>query len=195
MPDTKQLWILAGGNGSGKSTFYRHYLEGYGIKFVNADIIANEIRPKSSKDLSYQAAEIAEKIRNELLEQGVSFCYETVFSHESKIDFIAKAKSLGYKIILVYIHLNHAGLNEARVFQRTKEGGHDVPSEKIYSRIPRTMNHIKKALAIVDEARILDNSFEKDRFRQIAVMKAGKYEIRVEQTPDWLKEILPVEIA
>lgn len=194
MPDKKQLWILAGGNGAGKSTFYKHYLEVHGIKFVNADIIAKEIRSRGAREVSYIAAEIAGKIRNDLLSQGVSFCFETVFSHESKIDFLAQAKSLGYEIILIYIHLINSSLNEARVYQRTKEGGHDVPAEKIHSRIPRTMKHIKEALAIVDEARILDNSYEGDRFNQVAVMKSGKYEILIEPAPDWLKEILPVEI-
>lgn len=194
MPNKKQLWVLAGGNGAGKSTFYKHYLEDYGMIFVNADIIAKEISPKSSKELSYSAAAMAAKIRNDLLSQGVSFCFETVFSHESKIDFIAHAKSLGYKIILVYIHLINSSLNEARVYQRTKEGGHDVPIEKIHSRIPRTMEHIKNAITIVDEAWILDNSSEKDRFKQMVVMKSGEYEVKVNQIPEWVKDILPIEI-
>ncbi len=191
MPNKKQLWVLAGGNGAGKSTFYKHYLADYGLKFVNADMIAREINPKYSEELSYEAAKIAEKIRNDLLSQGASFCFETVFSHESKIDFLAQAKALGYKIILVYIYLINPSLNEARVYQRTKEGGHSVPTEKIYSRIPRTIKNIKTALTIVDEARILDNSSEEDRFKQIVVMKEGKYEIKVDQIPDWVKNILP----
>ena len=194
MPDKKQLWVLAGGNGAGKSTFYKHYLENSGMIFVNADIIAKEIGPKSSKESSYSAAAMAEKIRNDLLSQGVSFCFETVFSHESKIDFIAHAKSLGYEIILVYIHLINSNLNEARVYQRTKEGGHDVPADKIHSRIPRTMEHIKNAIPIVDEAWILDNSSEKDRFKQMVVMKSGEYEIKVNQIPEWVKDILPIKI-
>jgi predicted ABC-type ATPase len=36
----KQLWILAGGNGSGKSTFYEQYLRPQGLSFVNTDLIA-----------------------------------------------------------------------------------------------------------------------------------------------------------
>ena len=193
MPNKKQLWVLAGGNGAGKSTFFKHYLVDYGIKLVNADLIAKEINAEKSEQLSYDAATIAESIRNDLLSQGVSFCFETVFSHESKIDFIARAKGMGYKIILVYIHLIDSSLNEARVHQRTKEGGHSVPAEKIYSRIPRTMKHIKIALTIVDEAWILDNSSEQNRFQQMAVMKSGEYVFKVDPIPDWVKAILPIE--
>jgi predicted ABC-type ATPase len=71
----------------------------------------------------------------------------------------------GYIIILVYIHLFDSSLNEARVKQRISEGGHSVPIEKIYSRIPRTIQFIKTALSIVDEARILDNSSKDDPFQ------------------------------
>ena len=194
MPDEKQLWVLAGGNGAGKSTFFKHYLEDYGIKFVNADMIAKEINPRNPEELSYDGAAIAAYIRNDLLSEGASFCFETVFSHDSKIDFIAQAKGMGYKIILVYIHLIDSSLNEARVYQRTKEGGHGVPAEKIHSRIPRTMKNIRIALTMVDEARILDNSSEENRFQQMVVMKSGEYEIKVDPIPDWVKAILPVEI-
>ncbi len=191
MADSKQLWVLAGGNGAGKTTFYHLQLAQYGIKFVNVDSIAKDIDPENPEDISYQAATLAAKIREDLIAQGVSLCFETVFSHESKIDFLAHAKALGYKIILVYIHLFDSSLNEARVKQRVAEGGHNVPTEKIHARIPRTMQHIKTVLSIVDEARILDNSSRDDPFRQIFVMKAGNYEARVDPLPLWATELYP----
>ncbi len=190
MTGSKHLWILAGGNGAGKSTFYRLYLSKYGIKFINADLIAKEIDSKNSENLSYHAAALAAKIREDLINQGVSFCFETVFSHESKIDFIAKAKAHGYKITLVYIHLSSPELNEARVHQRISEGGHSVPSEKIHSRIPRTMQHIKAALPLVDHVRLLDNSSQDDPFLQVAVIKSQKCEELISPLPEWAREIL-----
>jgi predicted ABC-type ATPase len=191
MANPRQLWVLAGGNGAGKTTFYNLYLAKYGIKFVNADLIAKDIDPENPEDVSYHAATLAAKIRDDLISQGVSFCFETVFSHESKVDFIAQAKTHGYKIILVYIHLFDSSLNEARVKQRVSEGGHNVPIEKIHYRIPRTMKHIKTALSIVDEARILDNSSRDDPFQQIIVMKAGNYEAKVDPLPKWARDLLP----
>jgi len=191
MANSRELWVLAGGNGAGKSTFYNLYLAKYGIKFVNADLIAKEIGSENLEELSYHAAILAARIREELITQGVSFCFETVFSHESKIDFVAQAKAYGYKVVLVYIHLFDSSLNEARVKQRVSEGGHSVPTEKIHSRIPRTMEHIKTALALVDEARILDNSSKDDPFRQIIVIKSGKYEIKENPLPKWAKNLLP----
>jgi predicted ABC-type ATPase len=49
---SKQLWLLAGGNGAGKSTFYRTRLKKLGIPFVNADVIAKEIFPDTTEALS-----------------------------------------------------------------------------------------------------------------------------------------------
>ena len=83
------------------------------------------------------------------------------------------------------------GNNEARVKQRVAEGGHRVPPEKIHARIPRTMQLIKTALSIVDEARILDNSSKDDPFRQIIVMKHGNYEVVADPLPKWAKDLLP----
>ena len=190
MANPKHLWVLAGGNGAGKSTFYNLHLAKYGIKFVNADLIAKDIDSENPEGVSYHAATVAANIREDLISQGVSFCFETVFSHESKIDFLAQAKANGYEIILIYIHLFDSSLNEARVKQRVSEGGHSVPTEKIHSRIPRTMKNIKTALSLVDEARILDNSSKDDPFQQIIVMKSGNYEVKAETLPEWARKLL-----
>jgi len=186
----KQLWILAGGNGAGKTTFHRLFLAPRGLKLLNADMIAAEINPESPEKAAYAAAHLVSRLGEDLLDQGVSFCYGTVFSHESKIDFVARAKALGYKVILVYIHLDTAALNEARVHQRVAEGGHHVPPEKTRSRIPRTMQHIATTLPLADEARLLNNSSRDDPYREAAVVKRGRRIKSVEPLPKWAADML-----
>lgn len=190
MNDTKQLWLLAGGNGAGKSTFYRMFLEPKGMKFINADMIAREMNRENLEDVSYKASHMAERLRERFLDEGLSFCFETVFSHVSKIDFVAKAKSLGYEVILVYIHLESSELNEARVSQRVSEGGHPVPAEKIHGRLPRTVKNIVKTLSLVDSAFLLDNSSRDNPFRQIAVVRLGRKRILCDDPPQWAKDML-----
>lgn len=190
MTASKQVWILAGGNGAGKSTFYDLFLAPKGIQYINSDRIARDINPESPEEFSYKAAEWAGRLRDEMLYKGISFCFETVFSHESKIDFVARARSLNYKIILVYIHLNTPELNEARVRQRVDKGGHNVPREKIYSRIPRTMKNIAKVLPLVDEARLLDNSTRENPYRQVAIIKKGRRVKVTNQLPEWAEAML-----
>ncbi len=190
MSGERQLWLLAGGNGAGKSTFYRLFLEPRGLKFINADMIARDLSRENPEDASYKAAHLAERLRQRFLDEGLSFCFETVFSHASKIDFTARAKALGYEVILVYIHLENPELNEARVSQRISEGGHAVPAEKIHSRLPRTMGNIISILPLVDSAFILDNSSRSNPFRQIAVVRLGRKRILCEDPPLWAKDML-----
>jgi predicted ABC-type ATPase len=186
----KQLWLLAGGNGAGKSTFYRTRLAPSGLPFVNADIIAKLLYPQAPEAHSYHAAKLAEHMRLELLRQGRSFCFETVFSHPSKIDFVAHAKALGYEIVLVFIHLCDPALNQARIAQRVSEGGHHVPDDKVISRIPRTLKLIKKTLPLCDQVYILDNSRADNPFQQLAVIRNGCVTFRHDAMPGWGRELL-----
>lgn len=186
----KQIWLLAGGNGSGKTTFFNTQLKPMKLPFINADNIARELFPQNPEEHSYQAASFAEEVRNRLVEEGKTFCFETVFSHPSKVDFLAKAKAYHYEIILVFIHLSSTDLNKARISQRIEEGGHHVPDDKVETRIPRTLDNIKTALQFVDQAYFLDNSDTELPFKQIAVVKDHLVEFKVHPVPEWALYLL-----
>ena len=186
----KQLWLLAGGNGAGKSTFYRTRLAPLGIPFVNADLVARELFPESPELHSYEAMQIVEEIRDNLLIDGRSFCFETVFSHPSKVDFVGKAKALGYAIILVMIHLESTSLNKARVAQRVEEGGHDVPDEKIESRIPRLLRLVRSVIPLCDYVYLLDNSLADNPFIQVLTIRNGLVEKILDPLPDWARQLV-----
>lgn len=190
MKSKKQIWVLAGGNGAGKTTFYRRHLEPRGMRLLNADLIAKQLNKEHPERISYQAAQITEKLRTSLLEDEISFCYETVFSHESKIDFVGTSKGHGYQLVLAYIHLANSELNQARVMQRVAEGGHHVPPGKIVSRIPRTMRHIRVALPLFDYVQLYDNSLRDEPFRNVANIKAGILKIVQDPLPSWASELL-----
>lgn len=185
---TKQLWLLAGGNGVGKSTFFNLALRPLGVPFINADEIAKEVFPGDPESNSYKASMLAENLRMEQLEAGKSFCFETVFSHPSKIDFIGKAKALGYTIILVIIHIDPPELNLARVKQRVVDGGHSVPEDKILSRIPRVLNNVAKAIPLCDQVRVLDNSRLDNPFRPVLTIKNGIKTYQQDCLPEWASQ-------
>lgn len=181
----KQLWVLAGGNGAGKTTFYEQMLRPLNLPFINADNIAKVIFPEDPEGHSYEAAKLAEKMREEQLLKGTSFCFETVFSHPSKVDFIAHAKALGYQIILVVLHVETVELNLARINQRVKEGGHSVPDEKVLSRIPRTLENVEKAIPLCDQVHVLDNSSLQNPFLEILTIKDGARTEHIKPLPTW----------
>jgi predicted ABC-type ATPase len=186
----KQLWVLVGGNGAGKTTFYRRFLEGLGMPFINADVLARELYPDDTEGHSYEAARHVDMIREDIIQVGGSFCFETVFSHVSKIDFLARAKALGYEIIMVLIHVDSVELNRARISQRVEEGGHFVPDDKVESRIPRTLDNVRKAIPLCDQVRIFENSDSQSPFRPMATVISGSVSINAENVPDWLRDLL-----
>ena len=181
----KRLWLIAGGNGAGKTTFYHRFLAEKNIPFINADEIAKQVYPGAEEINSINAARLAESIRMRKLAEGVSFCFETVFSHPSKVDFVAHAKSLGYRIHFIFIHIENAELNVARVQQRVEEGGHSVPAEKIYSRIPRTLKLVRNAQPLCDTFWVFDNGSLDRPYQKILIQTVGETQFTAESMPDW----------
>jgi predicted ABC-type ATPase len=186
----KQLWLLVGGNGAGKSSFYRLMLQPYGLPFVNADSLASLVYPEDPEAHSYEAALLAEKQRNTLLLNGASFCFETVYSHPSKLDFAARAKALGYRVIMVFLHLECAELNVARVAQWMSEGGHAMPTDKVIQRIPRTLALMKASIPLCDEVHVVDNSSADESFRLALTFKDGCVHEQQQALPAWAEQLL-----
>ncbi len=186
-PDKPQLWVLVGGNGAGKITFYQQFLKPRGLPFVNADLIAKDKFFEDPESKSREAAQMAEKLRYELLDEGKTFCFETVFSHAGKIDFIAAAKARHYETILVFIHLEDPQLNVARVKQRVNEGGHNVPEEKIAPRIKRLEENVQLVIehGLATQVHIMDNSDYENPYVKVLSVFNGNVTEYVDPLPNW----------
>jgi diguanylate cyclase (GGDEF)-like protein len=167
--------VLAGSNGSGKTTFYSQFIAETGIPFVNADNIARSLQPSAPEAIGYEAARVADVVRRDLLLRRVSFCMETVFSDPKgdKVEFLKDAQSKGYFVCFVFIRLSDVSLSQARVQQRVETGGHDVPDEKLANRFDRTLRNAAAALQFVDLGIVLDNSSVDLPFRHVETWKVG----------------------
>ncbi len=185
MTPRPQLWMLVGGNGSGKTTFYYKFLQAHGIHFINADLIAREMSPDAPETVSYEAAQIAEQMRLSLAHERISFCFETVFSHSSKLEFVQQARALGYEIIMVFIHLADPQLNIARISQRVVEGGHCVPDDKVLSRLERLVQNVKASIPYVDRLAIFDNSHRLGAFNLQLEYTGGVLSFQAENLQPW----------
>lgn len=122
-----EIVVFAGPNGSGKSTFTE--LLKPPIDYINAD----EIK-KNLKCSDLEAAQLAEKQREEHIQHMSEFCFETVLSTERNLNLLCKAKEKGYFIRCYYILTADPIINVWRVKSRVDSGGHDVPKEKIINR-------------------------------------------------------------
>jgi len=165
------LVALAGPNGAGKTTFYGAHLAPAGLRLVNADEVVRALGLSP-----YEAAEVAGKLREALLEQRESFVFETVFSDPvgDKRAFLRRAAAAGYTVVLVFIGLASAELSEERVAMRVLQGGHDVPSEKLASRFKRTLENLRHAIRELPHVLVFDNSDLTHPFRKVAEFEEGK---------------------
>jgi len=167
------LHLLAGPNGAGKSSYVRDILApATHLPFINADEIAASRWPDAQAAHAYEAAQMAEVQRRELIAAGTSFISETVFSHPSKIQLVSHASDAGY---LVHLHvvMVPVELSVQRVLERVRRGGHDVPEQKIRERYERLWEHIASAIRIADVAEVFDNSSARAPFRLCASYQHG----------------------
>lgn len=146
-PAPPVLTIFAGPNGSGKTTLRNQFVaDGYDLgDYINADdiqaswhILAPELSSRREREM--WAFHEAERQRRACLTGGRDFSFETVFSHESKLDFMRDAKTAGYFIRLLFVATDSPRLNVARVAKRVKDGGHDIETDKVVNRYRRTLN-------------------------------------------------------
>ena len=70
---------------------------------IDLELDKNTILNPDNKSHSYEAAFLADIIRQEVLKLGRKFAYETVMSHKSKVGFFEKTYMAGYKNYLYYI--------------------------------------------------------------------------------------------
>jgi predicted ABC-type ATPase len=181
------LVALAGPNGAGKTTFDHAHLKAAGLRFVNADVLAEELNLEP-----YEAAKLAGALRLELVKRRESFVFETVFSDPvgEKVAFLENAVTSGYTVVLCFIGLTGPDLCEERVAMRVTQGGHDVPTAKLKSRFPRTLRNLRNALRRLPNVLVYDNSVLRHPFRGIAVFERGQMTVRAKVLPEWFKSLV-----
>jgi predicted ABC-type ATPase len=181
------LVAVAGPNGAGKTTFYHAHLVPAGLRFINSDVLAIDLGLEA-----YAAAKVADALRRELVKRKESFVFETVFSDPvgEKLSFLREAGNLGYTVVLCYIGIASADLSEERVAMRVSQGGHDVPTEKLRSRFPRTLANLRAAIRVLPHVLIYDNSNLRTPFRRVAVFNDGHSVFRSKSMPPWLKSLV-----
>ena len=91
---TKNVYIIAGPNGSGKTTFAREFLPQYAHcqNFVNADLFAQAFAPFSPKRAALRAGKLLLNEIHRLAEEGVDFAFETTLSGKAYVSFLKDLK-------------------------------------------------------------------------------------------------------
>lgn len=153
---------------------------------IDVEIRENVIVDQSKNTHSYEASLISAFLRKHLAVRGISFSYESVMSHPSKLNEIKEAKAKGYKTYLYFVCLQDADMNVSRVSNRIQKGGHAVDPDRIIRRYTETLSNLFPALLLVDKAYLFDNS--SDKMELVAEVENGRIEILTNRTPNWFVE-------
>lgn len=147
-----EITVFAGPNGSGKSTIFRQSPHGH-KNYINADDIASVNHCDN-----LMAAQMAEAMRNQYIDSGVDFSFETVLSTDRNLALLRRAKKKGYFIRGIFVLTASADLNVVRVISRVMKGGHPVPEDKIRSRYQKSLRNIPEFVSLCDVCHIYDNT-------------------------------------
>lgn len=160
-------------------------------KFKKSYSFANQKIVLGSLTYNEQIAQIiADFLRKKLLADKKKISFETVFSHESKLDIMRQAREMGYKVYLYFIATESPEINKFRVETRVKKGGHAVPPDKIVSRYYRSLDLLYDAAQLTYQTYFFDNSDDTPNdssFAHFKMVKGRKKwdEIREEEVPQW----------
>ncbi|WP_454724687.1 MULTISPECIES: AAA family ATPase [Cupriavidus] len=181
-----QLWVIAGPNGSGKTTVADRWFAGR-IPVISPDSIAAE-----HKVSPVEAGRRAVHRQETLLADDMSFAVDTTLSGKRELALMRRAREAGYKVNLVFVGGPSPDLCVARIVQRVAEGGHWVPPGDVRRRHARSLANFAPAFAIADRSFALDNAAL--RTRLILSWEEGRLRRCSPRLPAWARAAFPPHV-
>ena len=135
----RELIVIGGANGAGKSTIADEYVAQYGYRYLSADAIAAQLSPQMPSMARIHAGREFHGRVNECLGEGGSFIVESTLSGVTFQRVMRKAKSRGYTVTTAYLFVDSAETCVERVRERVQKGGHDVPEADVRRRFRRSL--------------------------------------------------------
>ena|SRR5437867_1115203 len=173
------LYVIAGPNGVGKTTFADRYLpdEAKQLEFVNADLIARGLSPYDPDSVAIEAGKIALKRIRELIEHRVGFAWETTMSGKTAVNWLRQARESGYLVKAYFLWVRNPETTIRRIQQRVGEGGHNIAEDVSRRRFFKTIqNFFEIYRPLMTSWKLFQNELPGPRL--LAVEKHGRLVIR-----------------
>lgn len=157
------LYLLAGPNGTGKTTFYSIAVQNSfidkNLPFINVDIITQKLGAYNEENYA-RASDIYRDIVKSYLDINADFMIESNLADSRSYEWISLIKKKGYDVILYYLSTDDVTINIGRVQRRVIEGGHNIPEEIIKTRYNQSHSYLKTKLTEFKEVYLIDNSMD-----------------------------------
>ena len=190
----KTAFIVAGPNGSGKTTFSISMIKSSELLtgvHLNADIIAKASQLEQTMENHLKISSNLDEKIDELISEGQNIILETVFSSAYKVETFKKLKDNGYKINVVFVATDDPIKNVLYVTQRYLKNGHEVPISKIIKRYYGSISNIKKIVNDIDCLILIDNSIPNKAPKLYNALSLGNICYQKDGSiPSWINEVL-----
>jgi predicted ABC-type ATPase len=133
--------IVAGPNGSGKTTVAMQYATAERIPYLGADEIAASLDPAAPESVGIAAGRQFLRSVDQSISDGHSCVVESTLSGRSFRNSIINAAGRGFEITIVFLFVDSADVCVERVAERVRKGGHNVPENDIRRRYHRSINN------------------------------------------------------
>lgn len=157
----KRIIIIAGPNGAGKTTFARSFLpaEAHLPRFINADLIAAGLSPFAPDAAAVRAGRLMLTEIGDCVDRGESFAFETTLAGRGYRRHILRWRAMGYRVSLYFLSLPDPEAAIARVAERVRQGGHDIPEPVIRRRFAAGLQNLEAIYKpAVDRWAVFDNA-------------------------------------
>lgn len=157
----KKIIIIAGPNGAGKTTFARAFLpdEANLPRFINADLIAAGLAPFAPETAAVRAGRLMLDEIRRCARRGDAFAFETTLSGIGYVRRIRQWREQGYRVSMFFLSLPDPEIAIARVAERVRQGGHNVPEPVIRRRFASGLRNFHERYKMaVDDWALYDNA-------------------------------------
>ena len=179
----KQFIVVAGPNGSGKTTFAQEYLSHHECSYLSADSIAAGLSPEAPERARFAAGRRFLAALDTQLQAHNSLLVESTLSGLTFERFFAAARQGGFTSTIVMLFLDSPETCIARVRQRVRTGGHHVPEFEVRRRFYRSLRNFWRSYrSLADDWVLVYNAG--DDFQDVAIGAADGSSVRDERLFD-----------